>query len=67
MRVLPMLNKLEQILIIISIERDQGKQLLLEKDKSWLGHSGIFEECTFKLCLCVFVLDSSGINLSLAI
>ena len=29
-----MLNKLEQILIIISIERDQGKQLLLEKDKS---------------------------------
>ena len=29
-----MLNKLLQILIVISIERDQGKQLLLEKDKS---------------------------------
>ena len=29
-----MLNKLLQILIVISIERDQGKQLLLEKDRS---------------------------------
>lgn len=29
-----MLNKLLQILIAISIERDQSKQLLLEKDKN---------------------------------
>lgn len=60
-----MLNKLLQILITISVERDQSKQLLLEKIKIDLVIQGSSEECTIS-CVCVFVLNSSGINLSIA-